>query len=254
MLAFVRRGNDESNHKKPDGFDEIAKLAKQGSEITPMQILGACRDAEVPDVSIRSICHLLLTQSWPTKADETERQALINDVARSIVAILLQSTIHLDFIAWAIDDIPHADRLSWKVIELLHNYSCNFMLLMASRPMAGSDMNIELQFWEFLNDKGKEDGSFLHLELSPMTQDDVDVLVKNYAADKEWHASVELSDIAKEIFVQSGGIPHLAAQMLEGKSSRMESILKPQRANNNARGTRKVRVLSCFLPGTQEVS
>eukprot|EP00797_Seminavis_robusta_P022824 Sro368_g127930.2 (2147) ;mRNA; r:15598-22595 len=221
ILAFVRRDKDESRYKKPDGFNAIAALAKPGSEHSPFQILGACRDAEIPDTYIRPICSLLLNHSWPTEVGDCERDAQISEVARYIVTLLLQSTIHLDLVVWAVDDIPHADRGSWKVLELLHQYSCNFLLLMASRPVAGTDMNVDIQFWERLQDQGENDGSFAHLELRAMTRDDLDLLVRKFASSKGWDANVDFATITKEVFVQSGGVPHLAAQILERKSSRI---------------------------------
>jgi len=244
ILAFVRRNNRESDYKKPEGFAEIAKLAKPGSEKAPLQILGACRDAEVPDAHICTICHLLLTHSWPTQSDESNRDAQTNEVARCLVTVLLQSTIHLDLIGWAVDDIPHADQLSWKVFELLHQYSCNFMVLMASRPVAGTDMNVDLQFWEQLHKEGKRDDVFLFLELKGMTKDEINLMVKRFAFTKEWHSSVDLAATTKDVFVQSGkweirrlialfffcvlkflflqgGVPELAAQILERQSAKI---------------------------------
>lgn len=238
ILAFVRRERDESQYKKPDGFMEVAKLAKPGSEHSPFQVLGACRDADVPDVYIRAICHLLLTQSWPTQVDETARDGQLVEVARYIATILLQSTIHLDIIALAVDDIPHADRLSWKVIELLHQYSCNFLFLMGSRPVVGADMNVDLQFWQQLKGQGQTDGSFLHLELKAMTQEDLKLFVNKYASNKAWDRSLDLAAIAKEVFVHSGGVPQLAAQILERKSARFMPKAgspkgRPKRNNSN---------------------
>ena len=218
---------------------DIAKLAKPGSEHSPYQILGACRDAEVPDVYIRAICHLLLTQSWPTQVDETARDGQLVEVGRYIVTILLQSTIHLDFIALAIDDIPHADRLSWVVIELLQQYSCNFLLLMGSRPVVGADMNVDLQFWQQLKSEGQKNGSFLHLELKAMTKEDLKLFVNKYAATKGWGQGFDLDAIAKEVFVHSGGVPQLAAQILARKSSRCGSPkTRPKRNGSNG--------VSCF--------
>lgn len=234
ILAFVRRERNENMYKKPDGFDAIAKLAKVGSEHSPFQILGACRDAEVPDVYIRAICHLLLTQSWPTQVEDSARESQITEVARYIVTILLQSTIHLDFIALAVDDIPHADPLSWKVIELLHQYSCNFLLLMGSRPVVGADMNVDLLFWQQLNDEWKKEGSFLPLKLSAMTKTDLDLFVRKYASSKGWSDDLDLAAIAKDVFVHSGGVPQLAAQILERKSAKING-----RSESPKRGTRR---------------
>ena len=245
MLAFVRRAKSEDSYRKPSGFNEIAMLAKAGSEKAPLQVLGACRDAEVPESYIRSICSLLIARSWPSEADEASREVQMKEVARYMVTILLQSTIHLDFVVWAVDDIPHADRLSWKVLELLQQYSCNFMLLMGSRPVVGSDMNVDLQFWEHLHGEGRQDGTFLPLELKAMTKDDLGLLVKRYAAKDDWHASTELSTVTKEVFVQSGGVPNLAAQILDKKSSRItgKSELKPRKSPVN----NKVSLYAVFL-------
>lgn len=219
MLAFVRRANKEDGYKKPSGFDEVAALAK--IEKAPLQILGACRDADVPDWCILTICNLLIARVWPDEADKASMETQVTEVARYLVTVLLQSTIYLDFVVWAIDDIPHADLLSWKVLELLHQYSCNFMLLMGSRPVVGSDMNIDLQFWEDINSTGEINGTFLPLALKALTKDDLGLLVKRYAAKYEWDASIDLSSVTKNIFVQSGGVPNLAAQILEKTSDRI---------------------------------
>ena len=243
----MRRNKDESRYKKIEGFSDIAGLARPESEHSPYQILGACRDAEVPDSSIRSICTLLLTHSWPKEINDFEHDDKISEVAQYIVTLLLQSTIHLDLVAWAVDDIQHADRLSWKVLELLHQYSCNFLLLMASRPVAGTDMNVDIQFWERLHDQGEKDGSFLHVELRAMTTDDLDLLVRKYAAIKEWDTSVALTTVAKEVFVQSGGVPHLAAQILEKKSAKISGNKLGERSptkNRKPNGFGEVR--HCF--------
>lgn len=236
ILAFVRRDRDETKYKQPDGFDELAKLAKAGSENAPFQVLGACRDAEVPDMYIRTICHLLMAKSWPTEVDEDTRDSQITEVGRYLVTILLQSTIHLDFVALGIDDIPHADRLSWKVIELLHQYSCNFLLLMGSRPVVGADMNVDLRFWQQLNAKGEQEGNFLHIKLSALTKDDLENFVKKYSTRKKWDESVDLDPIVKEVFVHSGGVPQLAAQILERKSARYTDKKRSPKPN----GARKV--------------
>ena len=229
MLAFVRRTNSEDGYKKPAGFDEIARLAQSGSEKAPLHVLGACRDAEVPDAYILSICSLLIAQAWHNQDTAASREEEMKEVARYMVTVLLQSTIHLDFVVWAVDDIPHADRLSWKVLALVQQYSCNFMLLMGSRPVVGTDMSIDLQFWDHLHDAGRQDGTFLPLELKAMTKDEVGLLVKRVAVKDDWDASTDLSVVVKEVLVQSGGVPNLAAQILEKKSSRItgKSDVKP---------------------------
>ena len=248
MLAFVRRTNSEDSYKKPSGFDEIARLAPAGSEKAPLHVLGACIDAEVPDAYILSICSLLIARTWPMKDTEASQEEEMKEVARYMVTVLLQSTIHLDFVVWAIDDIPHADRLSWKVLALVHQYSCNFMLLMGSRPVVGTDMSIDLPFWNDLHGARKEDGTFLPLELKAMTKDELGLLVKRFAVKHDWDAGTDLSAVTKEVFVQSGGVPNLSAQILDKKSARItgKTELKSQTA-----GATKVSRMSYNAPQFQ---
>lgn len=219
ILAFVRRGKNESKYDQPKGFDEIAKLARPGAEQAPFRILGACRDADVPDYYIRLICRLLLTNTWPPEADDATRDAETREVARYIVSFLLQSTIHLDLILLAIDDIPHSDEISWAVVEFVYRYGCNFMFLLASRPITGEDMNIDVNFWEQLFTCDIKEGNMIHIELEALTQTELELLVQEHA--KKNSAEIAAGRVAKEVFVQSGGMPQLASEILDRKFSAM---------------------------------
>jgi Holliday junction resolvasome RuvABC ATP-dependent DNA helicase subunit len=105
------------------------------------------------------------------------------------------------------------------------------MFLLASRPVAATDMSISPLFWERLFDQGVKEGNVLSLELSAMTKENLEQLVKKYAVQKESALSNHaLSTIAKDTFVQSGGMPQLAAQLLDRKffDTSEESSLRPK--------------------------
>lgn len=223
IISFVRRARSESRYDRPKGFDEIEKLAKPGAERIPLHFLAACREAEVPDRYICLLAHLLLANTWPSDVDESSRASKAREVARYLVTVLLQSTIHIDLILFSIDDIPHADELSWTVIELIWQYNCNVMLLLASRPVKGTDMNISPVFWDHLFAQRAKEGNFHFLELKALTRDNLEQLVKKYAMENMTSSlsNDAMSAIAKDVFVQSGGMPQLATQLLDRKFSNL---------------------------------
>lgn len=220
VLSFVRRSNNEEGYQAPPGFEETAKLAPSGKENIPSVLLGASRDAEVPDRYISMICHLLLTNSWPSDIDDEEQEVESQNVARYIASIFMKCTTSLDLIVWAVDDIPHADAMSWSVIELLYTHSCNLMMLMASRRVEGADMNVNLEFWDDLHAQNSSASeNFLRVECAALGQRDLNLLVEKMAEKQEPKWEGNIRELSKEVFVQSGGIPRLAVQILERKLS-----------------------------------
>jgi predicted ATPase len=138
---------------------------------------------------------------------------MMNSIAQYLVKAFLQCTIACDLVVLAIDDVSQMDTMSWNVVELLHKNAQNLMIVGTTRPLTQKQrIHASPHWWESLHNMDKSNKEFVEMELSPMNHSDVEALI----ASRLGRMGSEIDPrISHEVFVQSGGMPLLASEILE---------------------------------------
>lgn len=181
-----------------------------------VQLVDVCQEADVPCHYLEIICDLILTSNCFEGSSGARCFSSIsesNTITRFLVKIFLHCTLDFDLVLLILDDIANFDQMSWKFVELLYEHAHNLMIIATSMPMTGQEgTNMDPDFWEHLHDEGIESGQFREMRLSPMQQSDVEQLIAHSLGKKESEIDPKIS---RDVYVQSGGMPHLASEILE---------------------------------------
>ena len=182
------------------------------------QFIRLCRKAEIPEKFINIITRLIIT---PSRGDpiveendcSSEHLMMMISIAQYLVKAFLQSTMACELVVLALDDVSQMDSMSWKMVELLHSNAQNLIIIGTCRPLTQSqELHVSVDWWQSLHNVEETENKFFQMKLSPMPLSDVEALI----ADSLGRKTSEIDPrISHEVFLQSGGMPHLASEILE---------------------------------------
>lgn len=177
-----------------------------------------CNKADIPEKFINIITRMIVTPSRvdPIFEDDgcsSEYSIMMKAIAQYLVKAFLQCTMACELVVLALDDVSQMDRMSWKIVELLHSESRNLIIIGTCRPLRQSqELHICLEWWQSLHNVEAMENIFFQIELSPMPLSDVEALIAESLGRKTSEIDPRIS---QEVFMQSGGMPHLASEILE---------------------------------------
>lgn len=120
-------------------------------------------------------------------------------------------------VCFAVDDVHVMDEMSWRVLQELFQTSVNLMIVGTSYTMSSATLRVSDFFWDELHDKYTKSGQFHTMELECLNKDEVlTMTMKSLGLSRQEVTAALLN----EVFVQSGGMPHFAKEILEGIKSR----------------------------------
>lgn len=234
--ALSKGGSSKSHNTSENEKSEIevacssmgTAMCSCDTAIALEEFHAACKTAGVCEENVKALQSLVFHHEWPEQ--ETGEQdemssshrlphAVQDELARSLVAILLRSTVSVDLVLLGIDDIALMDEMSWKVLQLWFDHACNLVIIGTSKHLNCKDINIAPDFYEYLFSAGLLLNRFLHVELPPMSEGDVQRLVDVTKGSTDSTGAKGLRrpemGFAHEVYVQSGGNPRLAATIVE---------------------------------------
>jgi len=117
----------------------------------------------------------------------------------------------------ALDDVHLMDAVSWQVLQRLFDSIRNLCVICTSRPLHHFKLAINPQFWHDLNGKHKHEGTFVHMELKRLGENDIRAMIAKMLnldekdIDETFH---------RDVYNQSGGMPAFANEILQSASRR----------------------------------
>ena len=223
ILVYLQDLKDADQEGSTKGSDDSSSGIMNGSlnsdaNQSLADFVRTCEIADIPAVYIDLIARLIVTpnRSDPLVEDDvfsSTYSTAMNSIAHYLVTAFLQCTIACDLVVLALDDVAQMDSMSWKVVQLLLAHSQNLMIIGTKRPMSqNQEMKANPDWWQSLHRTEETDNTFREIELSPLQLSDVEALVANSFDRKDIQIDPRIS---RDVFVQSGGMPHLASEIIE---------------------------------------
>ena len=219
LQALQDADRDEVSRGLHDSSLGLASGSQKGESAESLSVfVRICESAEIPVQYIDIMARLIVTRSRadPVVEDDISSASnamMMNSIAQYLAKAFLQCTIACDMVVLALDDVSQMDSMSWKVVELLYSHSQNLMIIGTTRPMTQNQaMHADPEWWESLHNVDNKDKKFVEMELCPMHLSDVEALIANSLGRRESEIDPRIS---REVYVQSGGMPNLASEILE---------------------------------------
>ena len=168
-----------------------------------------CRELDMPssfiDHALRDL--LGLKKDTKTKARPPPAKMMISFLARAFKVCTQDARLAV----LALDDLHHADDMSWKVIQQIFETVPNVLIVGTTYPTDQCKLNIEKSFFEEL--KTKHNGKrFISQTMKPLTTDETtSMIMKTLGLQKK---EVK-ADLLAGVTIQSGGMPHFINEILE---------------------------------------
>jgi hypothetical protein len=196
-------------------------------DVSLVNLVRICRLDDVPLRYVEIICRLVLTRNRTDivhgkngASDAKELEA----ITRFIASAFLRCTLFFDLVIIALDDVSNMDEMSWFLIELVYGHAQNLMVIGTARTVTQEEMHVTGKFWAGLHKDGANQKNFIKIELPPMDQGDIELLICRSLDRQE----IDIDpNISREVFVQSGGMPNLASELVDQifENSRSDLIL-----------------------------
>ena len=124
------------------------------------------------------------------------------------------------FVVLAIDDIHQTDEMSWRVLQELFLTCENILIVGTSYTMSSGTLRVNDNFWDDLTDKYTQLQRFVNLPLVALSKNESRAMTMKALGLQEGQVTPELLN---EVFVQSGGMPTFASEILESIKNRTDA-------------------------------
>lgn len=112
----------------------------------------------------------------------------------------------------ALDDLHHADDLSWKVIREIFETAHNVLFIGTSYPTDTCKLKIDQDFWDALNNVHKKENRFVSMTLGSLNKEEVASMIMKMLGFQRKEVK---ADLLEGVTIQSGGMPHFVNEILE---------------------------------------
>ena len=112
----------------------------------------------------------------------------------------------------ALDDLHHADDLSWKVIREIYETAKNVLFIGTSYPTDTCKLKVEQDFWDAMNHIYCEDNRFVSMTLGSLGKEEVASMIMKMLGLQRKEVK---ADLLEGVTIQSGGMPHFVNEILE---------------------------------------
>jgi Cdc6-like AAA superfamily ATPase len=168
-----------------------------------------CRELDMPSSFIdHALSHLLgLKQEAKSKAKPPPPKIMISFLARAFKVCTQDARL----VVLALDDLHHADDMSWKVIQQIFETAPNVLVIGTTYPTDNCKLNIDKAFFEELKTKhaGKR---FVSQSMKPLTKEETTLMIMKTLGLQKKEVK---ADLLAGVTIQSGGMPHFVNEILE---------------------------------------
>jgi hypothetical protein len=147
--------------------------------------------------------------------------SVLREMAIFIMHVFRKCTEDMKLSVIALDNIHHADPASWLVLRNIFETAHNVLMVGTSFGSADSTFRVETKFWRDLNDVHANSAHFITMEIGALNSADLELMTM-----KALGISCEdvNQETLNEVVVQSGGMPHFAAKILQAIRGRTSSV------------------------------
>lgn len=219
ILLDILDHNLKRGESDQDGIGQTSAMFstdRREADVAPLLVhfVSICRELKIPPQQFEIICRIMMgaMEEGMTSLSDDTSDTTIGNLAR----VFLYCSLYCDLVVLALDDVLNMDEMSWKVIQKLFENGVHFLALFTSRPVASQDLHVDGEFWDYLRrgNHGEVNSGqrFFEISLSPMDRSDLDRLIADCLGD----AALDIDEkLSHDLFVRSGGMPHLATELVE---------------------------------------
>jgi hypothetical protein len=174
-----------------------------------------CRELEMPPSFIEHALQSLLGGEGAGK--NGEEQVRVNPPSEKMMVSFMARAFRIctqdsKLVVMALDDLHHADELSWKVIREIFETVQNVLIIGTSYPSTACKPKVEPEFLETLNHAHKDDGRYVSMALGSLDKEEVTSMIMKTLGLQRKEVKGDLLD---GVSIQSGGMPHFVNEILE---------------------------------------
>jgi hypothetical protein len=211
-----------------------------------------CRELDMSPSFIEHALQNLLGGECAVKSGEEEAKVqppsekmMVSFMARAFRRCTQDSKL----VVMALDDLHHADELSWKVIREIFETVQNVLIIGTSCPTNACKPKVEPEFLEALNNAHKENGRYVSIGLGSLNKEEVTSMIMKTLGLQRKEVKGDLLD---GVTIQSGGMPHFVNEILEHIKRQMSVDVDFE--ISDVSGARKPRSLHTLRhPGTNTI-
>ncbi len=198
-----------------------------------------CDELGAPRGFLQIVGYHLLGHSKRT-TNTKDRAPIFDEIVNFMAKVFLHLTANADLTILALDDIHHADNISWKVLQTIFETGKNILLLCGSRPISSRKLHVDDNFWTELTGSYRENDRFQDLNIGPLSRLEIAQMAALALSCQVKDVDIQFT---KDIYDHTRGMPHFAAQVLDickrkGLYERLENNKIGWR-----KGTKEVRIL-----------
>jgi hypothetical protein len=173
-----------------------------------------CRELDMPPSFLEHALHFLLgierpkTEGKDTIVKPPPPKSMVSFMARAFK----RCTQDYKLVVVALDDIHHADELSWKVLREIFETSQNVLVIGTSYPTTTCKLKADPDFWAALDQEHRQSGRFASIELGCLNKEEVAIMIMKTLGLQRNEVN---EDLLHGVTIQSGGMPHFVNEILE---------------------------------------